>query len=125
MAGTTNIPLTTLAVGSHDFGPAAIADSDISVKLVIDRTVPNGLNSQPATTVISVALAQSNDGGVTWQNLASGGGIEGGSYIGKTGTTITQSTLFTYFAVGVSRQVKATVTVAGAPVAVAGTVTTQ
>lgn len=124
MAGTTNIPLTTLTVGSHDFGPAGIADSDISVRIVIDRTVANGLNSQPATTTITIAAEQSNDGGATWEPLSEGGGITGGSITGKNGT-VTQDEIFTYFAAGTSRQVKATVVVTGTSVAVAGTITTQ
>jgi len=52
MAGTFNIPLTTLPPGVHNFpasGGAAIADSDSLAVLTIDRTVPGGLNVRPGT----------------------------------------------------------------------------
>ena len=125
MASTFTIPLTTLAVGAHDFGPAPVPDGDTTITLVIDRTVAGGFNSQPGTTQAAVAVSQSGDGGVTWQGLAGMGPIIGGSFTSaKTGLPVTSERLFTQFSPGTGRVARATVTVAGAGVAVAGTLTT-
>lgn len=127
MAGTTNIPLTTLAVGPHTFpasGGMAVADSDTLVRLSIDRTVVNGFNTQPATTTALIYTYQSSDGGTTWKWIA-GDQITGGIYSSaKTGQENTD-----YVEVnldpGTGRLVKATVTVSGAAVAVAGSLITS
>jgi hypothetical protein len=127
MAGTFTIPLTTVTVGSHDFGPALAADGDSLILLNIDRTVVNhgvqGLNGQPATTTVSLATFQSGDGGVTWQGLAEN--VVTGGIFTKGGTQINTDQIGTELNPGTGRQVRATVVVAGASVAVAGSLTTS
>lgn len=127
MATTFTIPLTALTVGSHDFGPATAADTESLIVLNIDRTVSKGavqgLNGQPATTTITLETFQSNDGGVTWQNLADNT-IVGGIFT-KGGAQINTDQIGTELNPGTGRQVKATVVVAGASVAVAGTLVTS
>lgn len=128
MASSFTIPTTTVSVGAHNLpasGGASVPDADHSIQLVIDRTVTNGFNSQAATTTMNVLIAQSNDSGTTWVQLAAMGPVVGGSNISsKTGSLITQDTLFTQFNPGTSRLARITVTVAGSSVAVAGTLTT-
>ena len=121
MAGTTTIPLVTLPVGSRDFGPAPIAAGDSSAVLAIDRTVAGGLDATPAT-IVSLQLSRTQDGGVTWENLAASQ-IRGGP-AAVHGTPLTTSTVRVVFTPGPGWQARATVTVSGAPVAVAGTLTT-
>ena len=126
MPSTVNIPLTTLAPGTFSFpsaGGQAIADADTLITLSIDRTVTNGLNSQPGTTTIEIQTFQSYDGGATWFNLA-GALISGGTFTNK-GVTVTHSMVITALQPGTSREVRAVVTVSGASVAVAGSLTTQ
>lgn len=128
MASTFTIPLTTLPVGTLNFpatGGASVPDADSEITLTIDRTVAGGLNAQPATTVISIAVSLSRDGGTTWQPLAAAGGIPGGLITGKTGATLTSSSVAVDLPPGTSRQIRASVTVSGAAVAVAGTLVTQ
>jgi hypothetical protein len=120
----TNIPLTALSVGEHVYGPAAIADTDTLINLSIDRTVTGGFNSAPATTTALIYVYQSNDGGVTWTWIG-GDQMTGGIYTSpKTGQENID-----YIQVGLNpgtgRQAKASVTVSGASVAVAGTLTTS
>lgn len=127
MAGTTTIPLTALAVGSHDFGPVAVADTDSQAVLSVDRTVSKGatqgFNGQPATTQASIQVQQSNDGGTTWKLEAAADIIGGLLTNPKTGQPYTASTLTISLDPGTSRQVKATIVVSGANVAAAGSLT--
>jgi hypothetical protein len=124
---TVTIPLTTVTVGTHNFGPAPIADTDTAITLSIDRTVKNGpvqgFNGQPATTTAQIETFQSNDGGATWQNLADNT-ITGGIFT-KGGVQINTDHVITQLNPGTSRQVQATVIVSGASVAVAGSLTTS
>lgn len=117
------IPLTTLPPGQRVFGPAALADADTSARLVIDRTPAGGLNATPAAQV-TIAVEQSSDGGGTWKLIASGT-VSGGVITGRGGAVITSSTVGTTWDPGTGRQARAAITVAGASVAVAGTLTTQ
>lgn len=123
MSSTVNIPLTTLPLGSHDFGPAAIPDADSLIVISIDRTVANGLNSKTSATQVTMTSFQSNDSGVTWNELASAT-TEGGTFV-KNGVTAATSTIGVGLWAGTSRQLKANLTVSGSSVAVQGTVTTQ
>lgn len=117
---TVNIPLVTLQVGSHDFGPASLADSDTRAILTISRIVAGGFNAKPATTQAAISIWQSGDGGATWDLLVSAD-IIGGSYINRhTGLPYTASSVSIPFQPGTGRQVKANVTVSGASVAVQG-----
>lgn len=132
MASTFTIPATALPVGVTELGPSSVPDADTTVTITLDRTASKGatqgFNSQPGTTQMNVQLEQSDDGGTSWQPLAAMGPVIGGIFtMTKTGTvtTITSERLFTEFNPGTGRQVRATVTVSGASVAVAGTLTTS
>lgn len=127
MAGTLTIPLTTLTVGVHTFPPsggASVADADTLIRLSIDRTVANGFNSQPATTTALIYSYQSNDNGVTWKWIA-GDQVTGGIYTspkaGQENTDYVEVSLDP----GTGRLVRAVITISGASVAVAGTLTTS
>jgi hypothetical protein len=125
MAGTLTIPLATLTVGVHEFGPADVANADSLIRLSIDRTVANGFNAAPATTVALIYVFQSDDGGVTWTWIA-GDQVTGGIYISpKTGLEEDTDYVEVNLNPGTGRQAKAQVTVSGASVAVAGTLTTS
>lgn len=126
---TVTIPTTTLQIGVRDFGPAAIADTDTSITLTIDRTVANGLNATPATHLLIEAMV-SLDGGATWTMVA-GAGIEGGQLPQSPpprgpGGFYTENVLRVGLDQypGAGRRIKATLTASGASVAVAGTLTT-
>ena len=120
MAGTTNIPLTSLAPGTYDFGPASLADGDRMATLSVDRTVAGGFNSQPATTQAEIGVYQSNDSGATWFLLASAT-MEGGSFTDRhTGQPYTQSSVTVPLQPGTGRQGKAHIIISGATVAVQG-----
>lgn len=118
---TLTIPLVTLPAGVRDFGPVAVADAETGVRLTLDRTVAGGLNATPAAH-IDMAIMQSNDGGASWK-LISSAGINGGILTGPGGVTLTTFPLVTQWDPGTGRQAKATITVTGASVAVAGTLT--
>lgn len=122
MAGTTQIPLTTLAPGTYHFGPAALANSDSQAKLTIDRTVTGGFNALTAATQAALDVEVSLDGGTTWLQQAAVtflGGIfaikpsEGGGTLAANGFTVSLPP-------GTGRQARATVVMSGTSVAVAG-----
>ncbi len=115
---TVTIPLTTLAVGAHSFGPATVQTTDTSATLNIDRTVANGLNANP-TTSFDVSLQYSLDGGVTWLNLAGTTGTSGGVDSKHPNSWSLQAGL-----PGVAFQLRGTITVHTVAFAVAGTVVT-
>jgi hypothetical protein len=123
MAGTITIPLTTLPDGVRAFGPANIANPDTLAVLTVDRTVAGGLNSLTSATTIEVAVQQSDDGGVTWFPVVDG--IWSGGIIPafRGGGNATTSTAAAYWAPGTGRQARASLIVAGGPVAVQGTLT--
>lgn len=123
MAGTTNFGPVTLSLGARSFGPAAVADADTSVVLSVDRTVALGLTATPAAH-ISLAIEQSDDGGATWVLIAAAG-IDGGAETDQHGNPRTVSRVFTTWGPGTSRQARATITVTGAAVAVAGSLVTS
>lgn len=124
MPTTFNIPLTTLPVGSDTFGPSHPADSEASVTLTIDRTVAGGLNSLTSASTLGVDLQESLDGGVSWQDLGDFT-TPGGVFIYKTGSTATVSVGRWNLIPGTSRQLRATITVSGTSIAVAGSIVTQ
>lgn len=124
MTHTLTIPLTTLPVGSLAFGPSAVADNEKSIVLTIDRTVTGGLNSLTSATAVAITVEQSSDGGITWV-LAVGSTFPGGLIsAGRAGGTLTANTANVDLTAGTSRLVRASVTVTGTPVAVAGTLVT-
>lgn len=124
MASTFTIPLTTLPVGTRTLGPATVADADTSVTFTIDRTVTGGLNSLTAASTLAAETDISLDGGVTWQELGAWTTI-GGTILQKgVPCTVTGGTIKPLPA-GTSRQARATVTVGGTSITVAGSLVTQ
>lgn len=132
MPQTVAIPLARLAPGEHQYPPGgggvAVADTDTRITLTIDRTVSQGqtqgFNNQPATTTADITAWQSDDGGASWF-LAVGGTMAGGQSFRappprNDGGLVTESTAQVDLYPGTGRQVRATVTVSGATVAVAG-----
>lgn len=117
------IPLTTIPVGSHDFGPASISDAISLVDIQIDRTVTGGLNSLTSATQFSLSMLQSNDGGSTWNPLFSTSAV-GGIIVNRNGTVNTNDVGGSLRA-GTGREIKGNVTVTGTSVAVAGSITVQ
>lgn len=137
MPQTVNIPLSRLAVGEHQYPPGGggvpVADSDSLITLSIDRTVSQGqtqgFDGQPATTTAEITAWQSNDGGGSWF-LAVAGTVLGGHIVttdrnGNVLGTAQFSKVEVPVYPGTGRQVRASVTVAGATVAVAGSLTTS
>lgn len=119
MAGTTNFGPVTLNPGTRTFGPANLADTDVLADLTVDRTVPGGFNSQPATTTAQISIEQSNDGGTTWELICQTL-LPGGSYVLHDGTPVNTNDVGTHLLPGTGRQARATVVISGAAVAVAG-----
>lgn len=126
MAIEVPIPLTALNVGTHAYGPAAVDDLVTTARIMVDRTVSRpgapGLNAQPSTTTVELTVLQSDDGGSSWQLRASAG-LAGGTYEQKPGVIYTFSDVTVELTPGAARRVRADVTVAGAKVAVAGSLT--
>ena len=119
MATTFTIPLVTLPVGSHQFGPANAANTETQISLTVDRTVTAGLNSLTTASILGVDVQQSDDGGTTWFDLGGWQTVGGPAFRGSgisAGTWTLQP--------GTSRQLRATVTVSGTSIAVAGTIVT-
>lgn len=119
MAGTINIPLTTLTPGTYHFGPANLADTDTNVLLTIDRTVTGGFSSQPSTTTAAITVEVSLDGGVTWLMNVSAP-IGGGADNDRLGVPAATSSVGGSLIPGIGRQARATVTISGGTVAVQG-----
>ncbi len=118
---TIPIPLLTFPVGTTQVGPADVGVSDSQVIVYIDRTVLGGLNSLGETTTLHVVYEMSFDSGANWQfegDATFAGGIRIDPDLGQLNTD--------YFEVGLERpgtsgrQVRAQLTVAGVPVAIAG-----
>src|SRR5262249_37292240 len=126
MPVTLTIPLTTLTVGAHTFGPATAPDTDTSVTLSIDRTVTGGLNSLTTASGLAMLAEMSTDGGTTWHAVdtdQAGTQTEWDTTGG--GTSAVSSGRWPLFP-GTSRRVRATVTISGpSSTAVAGSIATQ
>jgi hypothetical protein len=112
---TVNIPLITLTVGAHTAGPATLNGTWTTYLLTLDRTVTGGLNSVSSSTHIGFSVEHSTDAGVSWRVLATGGTLGGPPGDGSPGIG---GDFSPPLAAG---QVRVTVTVTGASVAVAGT----
>jgi hypothetical protein len=130
MATTTlPIPLVTLTVGSRDFGPVPVDDTVVRATLTVDRTVVNGgvqgLNGQPDTTTIQIGIYESDDNGASWQFRAAAGLIGGLYPSNQAGDPYLVSNVSVDLNPVTGRRVKATVEVAGASVAVAGSLVIQ
>src|SRR5262245_59195323 len=126
MPSTLTIPLTTLTVGAHTFGPTTPPSADTSVVLSIDRAVTGGLNSLTTASGLAMLAEMSTDGGTTWQAVdtdQSGTQTEWETVGG--GTSAVSNGGWPLFP-GASRRVRATVTVSGpSSIAVAGSIATQ
>jgi hypothetical protein len=121
---TFNIPLSTLTVGTHDFGPAPIADADQIVVLTVDRTVASGFNFLTTATTCQISAWQSNDNGATWNELASAG-FPGGISSNHAGQ-VNSNDIGVNLWPGTSRQARAEVVIAcPSSVAVQGTLVTS
>lgn len=113
------IPLTTFPVGVTRFGPFARAGTLTHTVLTLDRTVANGLNSNP-TTIITYMVERSVDSGVSWQAF-SGSTTTGGIIQGDGGVTVTSQVDDTHWTTPqAGGQFRVTVTIAGHSVAVSG-----
>jgi hypothetical protein len=121
MAGTLNIPLTTLPIGTRVFGPASVADSDSLAVLSIDHTVANGFNSKTTATTCQISVHQSNDAGATWFAIASGG-FPGGVSSNHAGQ-VNLSSVIIQFWPGTGRLTRAEVIIGGTSVAIQGSLT--
>ena len=126
MATTTYpITLTTLQVGSlwlpqPQGSGEAIPDSASGVIITLDRTVPGGLNSLTGADTLTLTAFQSQDNGATWLQLEQAV-IPGGVYDDKfTHQPITVAGFGADFIPGTSRLVALQVAVAGASIAVQG-----
>jgi len=121
---TVQIPLVALAVGSHEYGPAPVDDAVTTVVITVDRTVTKGgtvgLNGQPASTVVELVIWQSDDGGNNWDYRASATFIGGLYPSNQAGDPYLIGNLTVGLNPTIGRRVKANVNVAGANVAVAG-----
>lgn len=115
------IPSVNLAVGPRSFGPVAVATAESMVTLTVDRTPSGGLNARPATTTIDVQFQMSFDGTV-WNDLAFAsfvGGVYSNPLTGQKNTDVFMCSIWNPGTAG--RTARATVTVAGSSVRVAGT----
>ena len=121
---TLTIPSVNLPIGSRSFGSATVATAESMISMTIDRTLTNGLNALPATTTIKIQFQMSFDGGATWNDLALAsfvGGIYSNPLQGQRNTDIFMCSIWNPGTPG--RSARATVTVAGNTVRVAGTLT--
>lgn len=127
MAGTLNIPLTTLSDGTRHFGPAPVADADVIGSLSLDRTVAGGLNALTSAATLEITVDQSNDGGATWFPLVdatvTGGLVPARQPPKGPGGNAVTAEAGARFAPGTSRQARGTVVTAGGPVTVQGSLT--
>jgi hypothetical protein len=122
MAGTTNVPLQTLPIGSYDVGPIDLDDSDTWAVITIDRTPAGGFNDLTSATYMQIGIEQSDDGGASWYPNGSATMV-GGVFINKyTGLVTGTSAMGVLLGVGNGRKARGTVVVNGTSVAIAGTV---
>jgi hypothetical protein len=121
VAGTLNIPLTSLAVGTRSFGPANVGANDSGVQLNIDRSVANGLTATSATS-IGVDIEISLDGGVNWMLQGHCTFVGGVRTDLDTGQTVLNEYIFIALmdSGNPNRRIRATLTVSGSTVSVAG-----
>jgi len=119
---TITIPQTTLAIGAHSFGPAAVPNGAAFVTIAIDRTVTGGLNSLTTSTTLTLDVFESLDGGATFI-LAGEALCVGGSFT-EHGVPLNANDLGVMIYPGATHA-KASITIAGTSVTVAGTLTIQ
>lgn len=136
--GTTNIPLTTLPVGTRQFGPHTANNNDSSVILNINRDPSGGLNSLTSENVLQVEAQMSTDGGATWhavdtdqQGSQTYFVMNGGTYTyiergtGIERTHVVSSAQWPLYP-GINRRLRAFITVSGpSSITVSGSIVTQ
>lgn len=120
MATTIPIPLTTLQVGTTTFGPVTFPPSFSRTVLTIDRTVANGLNVNPSTT-ITYQVELSANGTTGWRNI-SGSTVTGGILQNDDGSTVTAQIDDTHWGTPwpANQHLRAVVIIAGHACAVSG-----
>lgn len=130
MPGTFPLPQQTYdpAHGPYLFGPQSVAPNDQLIVVSIDRTVPGGLNSLPALASLEIVAEQSNDGGSTWFRAVGADCFGGlvplpGPPKGPGGNAAFSEIRVTVYGSGPGRQLRATITASGSPIAAAGTLT--
>lgn len=96
--------LVSQPVGMQVYGPVAFANN----LDVVDVRFSNWLQ---ADRTLAVVVEMSFDGGVTWQRAGSMNPTPGARPVGRDGTT--DCSFMIFGSVGVNRQIRATVTVAG------------
>lgn len=117
------IPSTLLPLGPRSFGPIAVATAESMINMTLDRTLSSGLNARPATTMIHVQFQMSFDG-TTWNDLAAAdfvGGVYSNPLDGQKNLDVFACSIWNAGTPG--RSARATVTVAGSTVRVAGSLT--
>lgn len=120
---TINIPTRTLAVGTTEFGPAAIPNGAAFVTISIDRTVSGGLNSLTNATQLTLNVFESTDGGTMWVMTASTTCV-GGVFTMHGGLPLNFNDVGAMIYPNATH-IKASVDVVGTSVTVAGTLTVQ
>ncbi len=114
------IPTTTLPVGAHSFGPATVNSTDTQATININPQVPGGLDAV-TSAVLDIVIEGSTDGGVTWHELAGASGVQGPVLDHHTGLPAAAWDLGVTLP-GQAFQVRGTVTVHNAAVAIGGSV---
>jgi hypothetical protein len=119
------VPPITMAVGDQSF-TGTVDDVDNIITIRTDRTLAGGMNELTPDTSMTIAIAASYDGGVTFDLQGTGGPFFGGIEPDKNGVPRDHDGLGTSIEPGTGRVVRLTVTVAG-PVSVVtgGTITTS
>jgi hypothetical protein len=117
MAETVVLPLANYPNQTRNFGPITIADSVTVVDFKVQRCTTATPTIWPnASTTLSIMQEISLNGGVSWMplggNFSAGGGIQAGK--GGVGE-LAYSQGGGYLPVGVNRQVRGTVVIAGGP----------
>lgn len=128
MATVTVFPHGTMTVGSHQIGPISVPQSVSAFTLALARA------EWVAGVTLSMNVDLSLDGGATWNEPAEsvvpfplGLTAEGGVALDKNGIPYVATTLSAQVPNpgSATRQVRATVVVAGGPLVTIGTLTTS
>jgi hypothetical protein len=124
MPASASIPNGLYSVGTKVYGPITLDDADGNIRVDLDRTVNQGLNSRTPTTTVRVVMEVSFDGGVSWMNQGSTtfeGGIRTDPELGQLNADFLEGTIYGARS-GMVRLFRVSVEVAGSTVRLAGTV---
>lgn len=122
MMASLTVPLITLPVGQHVFGPITVGGTFNNVTVSVDRTVANGLDTAPSTTTFSFLMEHSPDGGVTWHPTIAGGPFAGGTELADGHVNHTDTVTADWTPPWTGNRVRVTTTVTGGSVAIAGSI---